>query len=647
MKLSLPLTRMLALLAGVLAFLSPAVHAPAQVPSPPDPDTVSTNRAPAASPNTPATRATARRAGDAGDAIARIRDEGLNRSQVMQTASYLCDVIGPRLTGSPELKRANEWTRDRLASWGLANAHLEAWGPFGYGWTLQRFSAQVTEPQHIPLKAHPSAWSPGLSQPIEAEVVFLEATNTAQLEQYKGKLKGAIVLASPARDVPQRTEPLSRRLDVTNLLNLANAEVPRSSGRPDPPFPFPGQRFGGRGGDTNAPLFARDTDGGTNAFRRGGSTNAPPFGRRRGSSWSRFIPFLNNEGVAMVLVPSSTGDAGTIFVAGASVPSAEGDTNNPAGEFPRFGSGTSRPSAYSTNAPQIPPQVTVAVEDYNRLVRMAQLGEKLKLAVDLQVQFHTNDLMAYNTIAEIPGGDLKEEIVMVGGHLDSWHSGTGATDNAAGVAVAMEAARIIKALDLKPRRTIRVALWSGEEQGLLGSRAYVAKHFGQFKTNTTETGSTLQSPRAQDSDDREPRRGRSRPERKLVKEPDYDKLSVYFNLDNGAGKIRGIYMQGNEAVRPHFRKWLEPFRDLGAETLTPANTGATDHVPFNSIGLPGFEFLQDPLDYFTRTHHSNADVYDRLQADDLKQAAVIMAAFAYQAAMLDEKLPRKPLEGSL
>lgn len=251
--------------------------------------------------------------------------------------------------------------------------------------------------------------------------------------------------------------------------------------------------------------------------------------------------------------------------------------------------------------------------------------------------------MAYNTIAEIPGSDLQDEIVMVGGHLDSWHSGTGATDNAAGVAVAMEAARIIQALDLKPRRTIRVALWSGEEQGLLGSRAYVNKHFGRFETNHTETVAALRSPRDESSDDRPARPTRSRPRRKLVRQDAYDKLSVYFNLDNGAGKIRGIYLQGNEALRPYFRKWLEPFRDLGAETITPSNTGSTDHIPFDSVGLPGLQFIQDPLDYGTRTHHSNEDVFDRIQPDDLKQASVIMAVCAYHAAMLDEKLPRKPV----
>jgi Zn-dependent M28 family amino/carboxypeptidase len=300
--------------------------------------------------------------------------------------------------------------------------------------------------------------------------------------------------------------------------------------------------------------------------------------------------------------------------------------------------------AWATNVPAFPPQITLATEDYNRLVRMIQQGEKLKMAVDLQVQFNGDDLMAYNTVAEIPGSDLKEEIVMLGGHLDSWHAGTGATDNAVGVAAVMEAARILKALKLQPRRTIRVGLWSGEEQGLYGSKAYVGRHFGYY-TNAAPT-EVLRSPKDPAND--EPAAARSAtnspPTRRLIRQPEYEELSAYFNLDNGAGKIRGIYMQGNEAVRPLFRRWLEPFRDLDAETLTISNTGGTDHQSFDAIGLPGFQFIQDPLDYGSRTHHSNEDVLDRIQPDDLKQIAVILAAFAYDAATLDQKLPRKPAE---
>jgi Zn-dependent M28 family amino/carboxypeptidase len=267
------------------------------------------------------------------------------------------------------------------------------------------------------------------------------------------------------------------------------------------------------------------------------------------------------------------------------------------------------------------PQMTMASEDYNRLVRMIQNGAKPRMTIDIQTQYHDEDLMGYNTVAEIPGTDpvLKDEIVMLGGHLDSWHAGTGATDNAAGCAVAMEAARILIASGLKPRRTIRVALWSGEEQGLNGSREYVKQQFGERK------------------------RGENGQPGELVKTANYDKLSAYYNLDNGTGKIRGVYMQGNSAVRPYFEAWLAPFADMDAKTLTLANTGGTDHQSFDRVGLPGFQFIQDEIEYDTRTHHSNQDNYDRIQADDLKQAATIMAAFVYQTAMMDEKMPRKPI----
>ena len=286
--------------------------------------------------------------------------------------------------------------------------------------------------------------------------------------------------------------------------------------------------------------------------------------------------------------------------------------------------------------------MVIATEHYNRLVRMLDQGESLKMEVDLAVEFHDDDLMAYNTVAEIPGTDLKDELVMLGGHMDSWHSGTGATDNAAGVSVAMEAVRILKALDLKPRRTIRIALWTGEEQGLLGSRGYVSEHFQKISRPARRAAHVRSDGRC-DCEGRAPQpKSESESEADSAPKPEHAKFSAYFNLDNGTGKVRGVYLQGNEAVRPIFRKWLQPFRDMGATTLTISNTGGTDHQSFDAVGLPGFQFIQDQIDYSTRTHHSNQDVYDRIQADDMKQAAVIMAAFVYNTAMLDEKLPRKP-----
>ena len=504
--------------------------------------------------------------------IAQIREEGLQRSQVMETLEYLTDVIGPRLTGSPGLKRANEWTRARLEHWGLVNAKLEPWGPFGKGWSLERFSAQVVEPQAIPLIAYPAAWSPGTDGAITREVVHLDVQDAAGLERYRGKLKGAIVLADAMREVKAHWEPEATRRTDTQLLELANA-------------PAGGIRRGPSGG---APTAAAD--------------------RARLELFRQKLPFLVQEGAA-VMVTCARGDGGTVFVTQASVPQ------------PAVAQGEMTPSrrvaAWQTDAPKTLPQVALSVEQYNRLVRMLRHGERVRMTVDLKVRFHEKDLMAYNTVAEVPGTDLKDEVVMLGGHLDSWHSGTGATDNGAGVAVCMEAVRILKTLGLQPRRTIRIALWTGEEQGLLGSRAYVAQHFRKAAPPGTAEGVLGE------------------------KLPEFDRFCAYFNLDTGTGKIRGVHLGGNEALRPIFREWLAPFADLGAQTLTSTEQGGTDHLSFTGVGLPGFQFIQDPVEYSARTHHSNQDVFDRIQADDLKQASVIMAAFVYQAATRDEKLPRK------
>lgn len=518
--------------------------------------------------------------GEIDSAIRAIKKEGLENSQVMKTALHLTEVIGPRLTNSPGMKRANEWTRDAMKGWGLANAEVEPWGEFGRGWSLKRFSLQVVEPQSIPLIALPYAWSPGLEGPATGPVVRVEAQAVADLEKYKGKLRGALViLAGGERLAPARFEPEARRLTDEQLLRLANAAPPpeRKAFRP--------RRQQQQGG--------------------AGQEKAPDESRARLEFPARQAQFLIDEGAVALLRPARSGDHGTLFVEAATVPSPAGI--DPAG----------RPRAWSKDAPKALPQVAIAPEHYNRIVRLLAAEVPVKVAIELSVQFHDDDTIAYNTVAEIPGTDLKDELVMIGGHLDSWHGGTGATDNAAGCAVAMEAARILMAAKLQPRRTIRVALWSGEEQGLLGSRAYVEKHFGRVK----EDG-------------------------RLETTPAYDKFCGYFNFDNGTGKIRGIHLQGDEAARPVFRQFLEPFRDLGAATISASNTGGTDHLSFDGIGLPGFQFIQDPIDYDGRTHHSNMDTYDRLQADDLKQSAVVMAAFAYRSAMRDERLPRKPLPES-
>ena len=527
---------------------------------------------------------------DPNDPIVHIKDEGMNRSQVMDTLSYLSDVIGPRLTASPNMKRSNEWTRDQLTKWGLQNAHLEPWGPFGRGWSLKRFSAQVTEPQDIPLIAYPKAWSPATSGPVTGDVVFLDAKTEADLEKYKGELKGAIVMTAPMREVKAHFDALGTRRDEKNLLALADS-LPPGGGQ-------------GRGA--------------------GGGFRMTPEQRAAAQFNVRKLLFAQEEGAAVLVDPSRAGDGGTIFVKQAAVP-------QPIPDVP-FGPGAPRQkTAYDKEAPKILPQVVLASEHYNRILRMLQAGEKVRMEVNIAVEWQDADPMGYNTIAEISGSDLKDEVVMLGGHMDSWHSGTGATDNGAGVAVAMEAVRIIQTLGLKPRRTIRIGLWTGEEQGLLGSAAYVAQHFGKLEPGNpgvVPPGTPNSQPAAPP---------------KLVTTPEYEKFDAYFNLDNGTGKIRGVYLQGNEAARTIFRQWLTPFRELGAATLSISNTGGTDHLSFDRIGLPGFQFIQDEIEYDSRTHHSNQDVFDRIQGDDMKQAATIMAAFVYATAMRDEKLPRKPM----
>ena len=519
------------------------------------------------------------------DVIDKIKEEGLQRSQVMQTLSYLTDVIGPRLTGSPGLKRANEWTRDTMTKWGLQNAHLEAWGPFGRGWSLEKFSAQVSAPQCIPLIAYPKAWSPSVR--VNAPVVIVDATDEAGLEKYKGKLKGVVVLNGKMRELKAWFDPQGRRYTDEQLGKMATA-TGAEGGRP-----------GGSGTGRPAPP---PSAGGYMDDHEDEQPGRPNF-----TFATKKAEFLQKEGVALLVDPSFNGDGGTLFVQSASVP----QPTKP---------GSKRVSPYDKDAPKIIPQMVMANEDYNRLTRMIQQGETLTMNVEIKAKYYDKDLMAYNTVAEIPGTDKKDEVVMMGGHLDSWHGSTGATDNGAGVAVAMEAARILKALNLQPRRTIRVGLWTGEEEGLFGSRAYVTQHFAERPSSSNG--------------------GAPQP---MVYKPEHEKFSVYYNLDNGTGKIRGIYTQRNEAVASLFGEWLTPFKDMGATTVTLSNTGGTDHQSFDGVGLPGFQFIQDPIEYNTRTHHSNQDNFDRIQGDDLKQAAVIMAAFAYQSAMREEKIPRKPI----
>ncbi|MCO6510432.1 MAG: M20/M25/M40 family metallo-hydrolase [Aridibacter famidurans] len=496
------------------------------------------------------------------DAVAKIKDEGTNRSQAMKTMHYLTDVIGARLTNSPSQRLANRWTKEQFEKWGLKNAKVDPWGEFGRSWQLKKFSAAIVAPEYEVIRAYPKAWSPSTNGAITGDVVYIEATNEEELARYKGKLKGAIVLFGGETNITPGFEPTATRRTEKELLEMEYAE---------PPVPQPRQ------GPSEEQIAAQ-------RFQ------------------ARLAQFIFDEGVAAILDPGFGVNAGTIRVMGANLPPNANEGVQ----------GRGRLRVYSKDAPATIPQFVVETEQFNRMLRRVRQGIALKMQLELDVEWDDSDLQGYNTIAEIPGTDLADEVVMIGAHLDSWHSGTGATDNGAGTTVVMEAMRILAASGLKPRRTIRVALWTGEEQGLLGSRAYVAKTFG----SRGEGGV-------------------------LNKTPAYDKFAAYYNLDNGTGQIRGIYSQGNANARPIFREWLMPFKEWGAATTTINNTGGTDHLAFDAIGLPGFQFIQDSIEYFPRTWHTTQDVADRMLEEDLKRSAVIMATFAYQSAMTDQKLPRK------
>jgi hypothetical protein len=477
-------------------------------------------------------------------AIYKIKQEGLQNSQVMEILSWLTDVNGERLTGSPGLLKAAEWSAEKMAGWGMVNANLEAWGPFGRGWTNDWFSAHVLEPRPYSLIGYPKAWTPGTDGPLRGEAIIAVIENEDDFEEWGGKLTGKYVLGTPMREVPAEWEPLAHRLTDAELLERAQQQMPRV---------------------------------GLTPFRMGDYMS-----RRR--FMNRLNEFFVAEGVAGVLDPSR-GDGGTVFVGGGGSREVDGD---PA-----------------------PRQVSLAVEHYGRVWRTLEKDVPVVMEMNIKNTFYEDTLDSFNVVAEIPGTDLADEVVIVGGHLDSWHTGTGATDDAAGCAVMMEAARILKATGLPLRRTVRVALWSGEEQGLLGSRAYVTQHYADPTT--------------------------------MELKPEHAKMSAYYNVDNGTGAIRGVYLQGNEAIAPIFEAWMEPFENMGMTTLSIRNTGGTDHLAFDAVGLPGFQFIQDPVEYSTRTHHSNMDVYERIQPADMMKNAVIVASFIYHTANRDEMLPRKPL----
>jgi len=498
----------------------------------------------------------------------RIRYEGFHNSKVMDYATGLMDSIGERLTGSPNMKRANEWTRDQFTAMGLSNAHLEPWGPFGRGWANQYVNVRMTSPDVVTLLAYPKAWTPGTNGVVQGKCIRATIDDKKDFDKYKGKLAGMIVILGADPDVKPITEAPYKRMSDDDLAKLADYQIPGDH----PPFRF--------ADFVKRQQFIKDL----NQF------------------------FADEKVLAVIDHSRQTSGGGTVFV-------QSGGSYKP-GETPTV------------------PQLTMALEHWTRIARLLQQKKDVSLELNVTNTFYDDDPMQYDTIAEIPGTDKKDEVVMLGAHLDSWHAGTGATDNGAGTIVMMEAVRILKTLDIKPRRTIRIGLWSGEEEGLLGSQGYVEHHFGARPPMDDPGMKGMPTLLRREAGD-------------VTVKPEQAKVSAYFNVDNGTGKIRGVHLQENEAVAPIFEAWMKPFKDLGMTTLTMRNTGGTDHLSFDAVGIPGFQFIQDPIEYEARTHHSNMDVYDRLQPEDLKQIAVIVAGFVYDAAMREQMLPRKPIEKAL
>jgi hypothetical protein len=495
------------------------------------------------------------------DAVTKIRDQGFRHSQVMDLAWQLTEGIGPRLTGSPQSLEAHKWVESTFEEWGF-QSWLESYD-FGRGWSMDRAQIRLVEPYVQPLEALPEAWSPGTDGPVRGRVARATLASEEDLEEWTGKLAGAIVLLEEAPQPTQIDAELFKRWDEARLDELEMYDIP-------------GERW--------------------NEWRERML--------KRHKFWPRLAAFLEEEGVAATIEPSSR-DNGLVRVTGDSS-KREGD----------------RPLGV--------PALVMVTEQYNRLVRLLDNDVEAELEIDVAVRWFEENGKGYNTIADVPGSDLADEIVMLGGHLDSWHAGTGATDNGTGCAVVMEALRILQDAGLHPRRTIRAALWSGEEQGYLGSREYVKRHLATRPETTDPEQLALP----------EFARKRTWPIEPL---PGHATISAYFNIDNGGGQIRGIYAEENAAVVPIFEAWLEPFADLGADRVTMETTSGTDHQPFDWVGIPGFQFVQDAMDYMGRTHHTNVDTYDHLNPDDLKKSAVILASFIWHAANRDELLPRKPI----
>ncbi len=501
--------------------------------------------------------------------VNRIWDEGVNRSRIMENLSYMTDVIGPRINGTPAMKKAYDWAVAKFKEYGMENVAVEPSGEFAPGWSNEYVSVHLIAPSYQPIVAYPVPWTLSTKGKITGQPIMALIRTKADLEKYKGKLKGAIVLTQPPRQVHPSYKPIARRLSDQDLKELT---------------------------ETPIPLKPKEEGKKPEELK-----------------WEELVEFYRTEDVG-VLVQTSDGhmsDFGTVHV-----------------------------DAYAGNGkdhitPNQSPRIVMAAEPYARICRILDFKVPVTLEVEVRNTIYDQDREGYNVVAEIPGTDKKGELVMLGGHIDSWASGTGAVDNAAGCMVTMEAMRILKALGVKPRRTVRAGLWTGEEEGFYGSRGYVFKHFGDSDRKTLEKPDW----EAYEKNWRNPL-GDSK---KLIIKPDYDKISGYFNYDNGSGRIRGIYIQENFQVRPIFEEWMKPLRDIGVTTIALQPTEGTDHLPFDYIGIPGFQFIQDPIDYSPALHHTNQDLYDHCVSEDLIQSAVVMAVFVYQTAMREEMLPRKPL----
>ncbi|MGH9381030.1 MAG: M20/M25/M40 family metallo-hydrolase [Thermoanaerobaculia bacterium] len=498
------------------------------------------------------------------DVLNRIRQEGFHESQVMELARHLTDHIGPRLTGSPGLRQANEWTRQKFAEWGLAEARLEPF-EFGEGWSFSKASVRLVEPGTAVLRAQPKAWTPGTDGAVRGEVMRAKIEEEKDLEALNGKVAGKILLLDEPPEPKSPDEPVFDRHDEDDLAELAKYEIPDDE-------------------DDREVWLERRRE-------------RIALGRKRNA-------FLAEEG-ALATIEVSSFEHGVVRVTGGGNLGIPGE---PVGV----------------------PALVMAVEPYSRLLRLLDDEVTPVLEIEVEAERHDETTQAFNTLAEIAGEGRKPEIVMAGAHLDSWHGGTGATDDGAGVVVVMEAARILSSLGLEPRRSIRFALWGGEEQGLLGSEAHVEEHFAH-------------RPPSDEPEERElPERYR-RPGWPIEPKPDFARFSVYLNIDNGGGAVRGIWAQENLGAMKRFERWIEPLSDLGVTTVTMRETGSTDHVPFDRVGLPGFQFIQDRRDYSTRTHHSDIDTYEHLSPEDLKQASVVLASLLWQAANDPQPFPRKPM----